>query len=152
MVDGLDASDEVALLAPVRWADRPGLAGYQRAARHLDHALRNTRVLARQGLVALRRDEPLSPGVPAGVRGAASAARLLQRDLAAGVLPADARAAAVAAAHGLAVAVDEGTGPFATVVAAQARSIAVDLLLATGLSREEVLEVVDSGAAPGRAR
>jgi len=50
----LSAGLDIARTAPRRFAARADVARYDRSLRHLDHAVRNTRVLARHSLRALR--------------------------------------------------------------------------------------------------
>ncbi len=103
----------------------------------VDYALRNTRVLARRALAALRDGEEVPEILPDVLRRYADAVDLLRTELAVGGEPHQARAAVRDAAR-LATTHHLGSGGFSMrVVLAQVRSIAVDLLQATGLSRSE---------------
>lgn len=151
--DALQTGRETAVLSPLRWHTRGRLARYQEAGVHIDHALRNTRVLLRRTLAALRDGEPMPGELTAHLHGLAGAARLLGEELAAGAPPEGARRAA------LAVAAHEDTAPasggFSTgVVTAQLRSITVDLLVATGLDRDTAMASLPAarGTAEERAR
>ncbi|MEU4806772.1 FUSC family protein [Actinosynnema sp. NPDC023587] len=133
----LRAGGEIATIAPIRWRRRNELARYRATAAPVDYALRNTRVLARRALAALRDGERMPEVLPEVLRRYSDALDLLRVELARGDEPVQARATvrdAVAAAttHQLG-----GDGFSTRVVLAQVRSVAVDLLQATGLTRAE---------------
>jgi uncharacterized membrane protein YgaE (UPF0421/DUF939 family) len=71
--DGLDATRESVRLAPWYWGQRALLAAYALAGFHLDHALRNLRVLARQAAATLRRGEPVPPALVGALEALAEA-------------------------------------------------------------------------------
>jgi uncharacterized membrane protein YgaE (UPF0421/DUF939 family) len=142
--EALEGSSEVALIAPARWRARGQLTGYVDAAEPVDHVARDLRVMARQVVSMLRRKEPVPPTLPQSLRALAGAVRLLRIDLAHGDEPVESRANAVVAAELATDALDE-TGSFAgQVVVAQTRSLAIDVLRATGLSREKALGLLPS--------
>lgn len=129
----LSAAQEIAAISPIRRRSRPAVRRYAAARVPLDHALGNARVLARRTYAALYAGEPFPQCLPDGLRRMAHAVRLLQAQLEGSRDPDEARHAILtAAARANAVPPDE-TGFSAHVVAAQLRSIAVDLLMATGL-------------------
>ncbi|GAA2815403.1 FUSC family protein [Saccharopolyspora taberi] len=135
----LEAGREIARIAPIRWRRRGELERYESAATPIDRALRNTRVLARRALAALRDSEPVPRRLPGLLEELAGAVVLLRDELASGVDPQQARDAARAVAKGSTVEL-LGEGDFSMqVVVMQVRSIAVDLLQATGLSRTEAI-------------
>lgn len=70
---GLDATRESVRLAPWYWGQRTLLTSYALAGFHLDNALRNLRVLARQAEVALDRGEAVPAQIPAALEGLGSA-------------------------------------------------------------------------------
>ncbi|ONI82310.1 hypothetical protein ALI22I_40025 [Saccharothrix sp. ALI-22-I] len=136
----LKTGGEIATIAPVRWRSRHDLGRYETAAAPLDYALRNTRVLARRALAALRDGERMPDVLPDVLRQYAEAVEVLRTELGRGDEPKKARAVirdAVASAttHELG-----GEGFSTKVVLAQVRSVAVDLLQATGLTRAEAVE------------
>ncbi|WP_214408458.1 FUSC family protein [Sphaerisporangium fuscum] len=139
---------EIALISPLRWRSRSGLARYQAAGTPIDHALRNIRVLLRRTLSALRDGEPMPPGLSDRLHSLAETARLLRDELAAGAEPVQARRAALAVADGVRTSEIHGGGFSAGVVAAQLRSITVDLLVATGTDRDTATAALPP-AAPG---
>lgn len=133
--DALRTATEILAISPLHLRRRHLLRSYVVAAEPLDQALRNSRVLLRRTRSALVDDEPVPPGLPAGLRELAAAAGLLAANL--GGPHAAVRKSLAAAAS----TVDNDTlahGGFSTqVVAAQLRSVAVDLLQATGLRHDE---------------
>ncbi|MDH2428045.1 FUSC family protein [Sphaerisporangium sp. TRM90804] len=130
------AGREIAVLSPLRWNARARLRRYQAAATPVDHALRNTRVLLRRTLAAMRDREPMRHDLPARLRGLADTARLLRDELGAGAEPVRARQAAFAVAEEIRGVLDPDDGFSTHVITAQLRSIAVDLLVATGTDRQ----------------
>lgn len=140
----LESSSEVARVAPVRWRTRGRLVGYLDAAEPIDHIARNLRVLARHMISMLRRREPVPDPLPDALRTLAGAVRLLRLDLESGATPAEARASAVAAAEMATEALDQTGGFAGQVVVAQVRSMAFDLLRATGVDRERAHTLMPS--------
>src|SRR5436305_5212381 len=89
--DALAAAREAATLAPVFWRSRGPLAQYIDAAVHIDHALRNGRVLVRRTVALLRDGEEVPAPLVDALRQLADAVVLLRDDLAAGNEPVRAR-------------------------------------------------------------
>jgi uncharacterized membrane protein YgaE (UPF0421/DUF939 family) len=140
--EALRAGQEIARFAPIRWRRRGELDRYENAATPIDRALRNTRVLARRALAALRDDEPVPRPLPGLLEELAGAVVLLRDELASGAEPLQTRAAARAVARKSTVEL-LGEGDFSMqVVVLQVRSIAVDLLQASGLSRTEAISAL----------
>ncbi len=140
----LEGASEIARIAPVRWHKRGQLAAYLDAAIPVDHLSRNLRVLVRHIQTALQRDEPVPSILPQALAELAGAIRALRADLDRGDEPRQSRKAAVAAAELATEALDQTGGFAGQVVVAQTRSIAVDVLLATGLSRDDVTSLMPS--------
>lgn len=139
MRSALQAGGEIARYAPIRWHRRGELERYDVAATPVDRALRNTRVLARRALAALRDEEPVPRPLPALLEELAGAVALLRDELASGNDPLQAREAARSVARKSTVEL-LGEGDYSMqVVVLQVRSIVVDLLQATGLGRAEAL-------------
>lgn len=134
--DALSNAQEIAAISPLRRRQRAMIARYAAAAEPIDLALRNSRVLLRRTRSALADDEAFPPSLVAALTGLAGAVAALAE-----VLGEDGLAKVRAAVQEAAAAVDvdelDHTGFSAQVVTAQLRSIAVDLLQATGLSHEE---------------
>ncbi|WP_199440437.1 FUSC family protein [Umezawaea beigongshangensis] len=137
----LKTGGEIATIAPIRWRRRGELDRYEAVATPVDYALRNTRVLARRAVAALRAGEREPDALPDVLRSYADAVETLQAELSRGEEPRLTRTAiseaAQATTHRLA-----GDGFSTRVVLAQVRSIAVDLLQATGLTRAEAADVL----------
>lgn len=144
LTEALEGSAEVSRIAPVRWHKRGHLVGYLDAAEPVDHLARNLRVLARHVITLLRRKEPVPEILPPALRTLAGGIRLLQRDLSHAAEPTEARASAVAAADLATEALDQTGGFAGQVVVAQARSMAVDLLRASGLDRDDAARLLPS--------
>jgi uncharacterized membrane protein YgaE (UPF0421/DUF939 family) len=140
--DALRTAREILAISPLHRRQRTLLRAYTDAADPLDHALRNCRVLLRRTRSALADGEVVPEAVPAGLRRLARAATPLADRLGHDVEDVR-RALAEAAAS-----VDGGdlteAGFSAQVVAAQLRSVAVDLLQSTGLRHDEARSVLPS--------
>ncbi|GGM47186.1 hypothetical protein GCM10012275_17820 [Longimycelium tulufanense] len=146
----LETGSEIATIAPIRWRRRGELERYQAAAVPLDYAMRNTRVLVRRTLAALRDGEPVPAGLPGVLRTLAEAAESLRDELAAGKEPVQARRVALQAAKAATGELAAGTGFSMRVVVAQLRSIVVDLLQATGVSRDDAVSALPALNRPGK--
>ncbi|MEU5696029.1 FUSC family protein [Actinosynnema sp. NPDC020468] len=133
----LQAGGEIATIAPIRWRSRDDLSRYAAAAAPVDYALRNTRVLARRALAALRDGEEVPEVLPDVLRRYADAVDVLRVELARGVEPTAARTAVSDAAKATTTRLLGGEGLSTKVVLAQIRSVAVDLLQATGMTRSD---------------
>ncbi|MGH3682706.1 MAG: FUSC family protein [Natronosporangium sp.] len=132
--EALAAGRESATLAPIRWRSRGPLTQYVEGAEHIGHAVRNARVLARRTVRLLADGEPVPDGLPAAVRLLGEAAGWLRRELAAAVEPEACRGRALSAVGEATQAYRDGVGFSGGVVVAQVRSVAIDLLRATGTS------------------
>jgi uncharacterized membrane protein YgaE (UPF0421/DUF939 family) len=140
--DALNTATETASLAPVRWRARAPLAQYADGITHIDRAIRNGRVLARRVLAAVADDEPVSDELITSLRTLAQAVRTLRKELADGVEPKRTREQALAAVGEAADAYRSGLGFSGDVVVAQVRSIATDLLRATGMDDQTSLRAM----------
>jgi hypothetical protein len=167
----LRGGQEVTRVAPLHRRRRRVLRRYQELAERADYAMRNARVLARRTYTALCDDEPAAPELAdlieelAGAVGALTEQldregdRTLARESILDVVRHQAalyetamrraargeRAAADPAVVAPGVAVQPGAwppGPSEQVIVAQLRSIALDLLQATGMTRAEALSAM----------
>ncbi|GIH10264.1 hypothetical protein Rhe02_83310 [Rhizocola hellebori] len=148
--DSLNAGREISMVAPLRWGKRGALAQYLESYNHVARALRNTRVLVRRGLSMVSDDEHTPPSLIVAVGALAESVTHLKRELAEGTEPVRAREAALEAVRACAEAYHKGLGFSGSVVAAQIRSTASDLISATGLTPEEAHRAVRSVRLPGR--
>jgi uncharacterized membrane protein YgaE (UPF0421/DUF939 family) len=140
--DALTAASETASLAPVRWRSRAPLAVYADAITHIDRAIRNGRVLVRRAVLALADKEDIDDELIASLRTMAQAVRALRSELADSVEPTTTRELALAAVGEAGDAYRAGLGFSADVVVAQLRSIAHDLLRASGLDESTSIRAV----------
>jgi len=135
----LQTAEEIATMAPIRWHCRPQLARYVTLMTPADYAFGNTRGLIRRAVAALRDGEALPDALPEAIARLADAVDLLSTELAQGKDPAAARSGMRSVA---AAACSEliGDGRLsASGVLGQLRSTTVDLLQATGMTRDEAL-------------
>lgn len=142
------SAGEVAAVSPMHRPRRRTLRRYRELAERADYAHRNARVLARRALAALDDGERLPPELADAISDLASAVGALIRELGRdgdrrharpAVLAALARASVLVADPARVADPASLSGP---VLVAQVRSIAVDLLQATGLNRAEALRVL----------
>jgi uncharacterized membrane protein YgaE (UPF0421/DUF939 family) len=148
----LQTGSEIAKIAPIRWRSKDELSRYQAAAGPVDYAVRNTRVLARRTMAALKADELIPDGVPDVLTAYADAVDCLKGELEKGKTPKETREAVRDAARSLTARRLGGDGFSSKVVLAQIRSVAVDLLQATGLSRAEAMEALPPLSPPDGAK
>ncbi len=145
---GLAATRESIRLAPWYWDQRPVLDSYADAGFHLDNALRNLRVLARQATLALDRSEPVPQGIPAALDELAEAVDQLGPALATEGDPKPVRRlllVAVAHTHGVTAAESSAParpGLFNAPMIAQIRLSASDLLQATGMPADAAAGII----------
>lgn len=140
--DAVHAGHETAVLAPARWRARAPLAQYAESAEYLTRGLRNSRVLARRVVSILTDQEPVPPSLPPAICHLGEAVRTLRYELDAGTDPARTRRRALDAARCAAEAYESGVGFNGSVVVAQIRATASDLVRASGTPPEEVERLV----------
>jgi uncharacterized membrane protein YgaE (UPF0421/DUF939 family) len=143
MTTAVDTSQEVARVAPMRWRARERFGVYAEAAPQLDYAVRNGRVLARRSTVLLRGEQPCPPELIEAVSALAVAVRLVGEEL---EEPGEWRESRrqIVNAYALARGAQQPDSPTIVVVlVAQIRSMAYDLLRATGLNRVDALALLD---------
>ncbi|MDX8049184.1 FUSC family protein [Lentzea sp. BCCO 10_0798] len=148
----LQTGREITRIAPIRWRSKDELKRYQTAAGPVDYAIRNTRVLARRSMAALKADERIPDGVPDVLKDYADAVDCLKGELEKNKEPKLTREAVRDAARVLTARRLGGDGFSSKVVLAQIRSVAVDLLQATGLSRSEAMEALPPLSPPADAK
>jgi uncharacterized membrane protein YgaE (UPF0421/DUF939 family) len=146
--ESLTIGREAAMLSPVRWRTRSVLAGYLDAAVHVERATRNVRVLARRGASVLTDGEPLPSQLPCALDALAGAVSTLREELAQGREPSAARERTLAAVRAAGAAYAAGVGFSGSVMVAQVRSAAVDLLRATGLAESRADRLVAAAEGP----
>lgn len=140
--EALAAARESSTLAPIRWRVRGPLAQYLDAAEQVGYALRNTRVLVRRAIRVIVDDEPMPAGLPLAVTQLAESVTWLRRELADGVEPEACRGRALTAVQAAATAYAAGVEFSGSVVVAQVRSTAIDLVGASGVPHAEAQRLV----------
>jgi uncharacterized membrane protein YgaE (UPF0421/DUF939 family) len=133
---------ETATIAPLRWRARGALAQYVEAADYLDRILSNARVLVRRGVTLINDEEPVPEQLPRSVSTIAEATREASRALARGAIPHETRDLAVRSVREAAGAYAAGLEFSGTVIVAQLRAIATDLLGIAGLPYTEANNLV----------
>ncbi|GAA3777030.1 aromatic acid exporter family protein [Plantactinospora mayteni] len=142
LAEALHGGRETTLLSPARWHRRGALSQYFEGAEFINHAVQNSGTLVRRAVTALEDGEPRPASLSASVAALAEAVRMLRRDLGTGTLPKAARECALRAVSAAGRAYDDGVGFSGSVVVAQVRTTASDLLRATGIERTEANRLV----------
>jgi uncharacterized membrane protein YgaE (UPF0421/DUF939 family) len=146
------ARETFVLRGPAR-RTRERLPVYAEAAQQMDYAVRNTRVLARRALSAIRRGRKAPPELADAVDLLADAVGALDRQLEEPGSEAITRRLALEAAVKATSVLERDPGLSMNVIIGQIRSTAIDLLRGSGLSGEEARTALDAaveraGAAP----
>jgi uncharacterized membrane protein YgaE (UPF0421/DUF939 family) len=151
--DAVDAAHEAARLAPPRRRHRATVLPMRDLVRQLDHAVRNTRVLARATRRLLREGGPVPEGLSSAVARLAEATRAIERQLHSPVPIGSmlARTEALQATVQATEALPNRQDMAIAVVVGQVRSTAADLLQATGLDLAAAQQAIDN-AETGRHR
>ncbi|MBX7265000.1 FUSC family protein [Micromonospora sp. Llam7] len=140
--EAIEGAKETALLSPARWHRRSELTHYAEAADPIDRAMRNSGTLIRRAVTLVEDSEPIPEPMPDAVAHLAESVRLLQREFAQGEEPEQARERSLRAVSEAGRAYGEGVGFSGSVVVAQVRTTASDLLVASGISQEEANRLV----------
>lgn len=139
----LRAGQEVTAVAPLFRRRRRVLSRYTELAERADYAMRNARVLARRAYAALRDDEPAAPELADVLGELAAAVGVLTGQLGRDGDRTRARAPVLdVVRHSVVLADGWAPGPSEVVIAAQLGSIALDLLQATGMGRDDALRAM----------
>jgi uncharacterized membrane protein YgaE (UPF0421/DUF939 family) len=148
--EAIDAASETAALAPARWRTRGALNQYVDGAEYVARALRNSRVLVRRAIALILDGEALPEALPEAVRSLGEAVGWLRRELGDGVEPVAARERALRAAGEAGEAYAAGVDFSGSVVVAQIRSAAIDLVRASGVAPAEAQRLVRRAVTPRR--
>jgi uncharacterized membrane protein YgaE (UPF0421/DUF939 family) len=142
LTEALEGGRETATLSPVRWRRRGALTQYVESAEFINHAVHNSGTLVRRSVTVLEDQEPIPPSLPLAVSQLSDAVRQLLQELGTGVEPEGARERALRAVNEAGRAYAEGVGFSGSVVVAQVRTTASDLLRAAGIEKDEANRMV----------
>jgi uncharacterized membrane protein YgaE (UPF0421/DUF939 family) len=136
----LRGGQEVTTVSPLYRRRRRVLRRFGELAERADYAMRNTRVLGRRVYIALENDEPVAPELADLLGELSAAVRALTDQLGREGDRERAREPVLDVVRHMAARSDGWAGgPSEQVIVAQLRSIALDLLQATGLTRADAL-------------
>lgn len=156
MQAGIAAAKEIAAVAPLGWRSRSVLGQCVESYPHVERALRNTRVLTRRSHSMITDNEQVPFSLVEAVDALADAVSWLRHELGSEAEPVASRAAILRAVKRSAEAYHDGWLGFSGgVVVAQIRSIATDLLSASGVEHDEIRRTIRQAAkfsrkAPGK--
>ncbi len=136
---------EIARMSPMRWRQRDHVQTYVATVRDLDNAVRDVRVLARRLAAMLRFGERPPTGLDLAMDQMARAIEIFADDLSEHHDFEEAREALVEAARLASTALTDRITLNSATIAAQIRSLAADLLYASGFTRDEVDDRLDFG-------
>lgn len=140
---------EVATVAPLFRRSRGVLGRYAELAERADYAMRNARVLIRRTYQALCDDEPPVPELADAIEELSLAVGAVTAELGRDGDRERAREPVLdVVRHAAALSDGWSPGPSEVVIGAQLRSIVLDLLQATGMSRAGALEAMRSRPGP----
>ncbi|BCJ59964.1 FUSC family protein [Micromonospora endophytica] len=142
LTEAIEGAKETALLSPARWHRRSELTHYADAADPIDRAMRNSGTLIRRAVTLIEDAEPVPEPMPTAIGHLAESVRTLKHEFAQGEEPEDSRETALRAVREAGRAYAEGVGFSGSVVVAQVRTTASDLLVASGISQEEANRLV----------
>jgi uncharacterized membrane protein YgaE (UPF0421/DUF939 family) len=140
--EAVEAAGETARISPAKRSQIGALDRHVEAARHVDYAYRNVRVLARGVIRAIALHDATPPAVSEALRELATAARNLAAFLEDPAKGDRGREAALRAAALANAALEDTANMSVSHVVAQIRSTATDFLRAYGLEREQATEEV----------
>lgn len=134
---------EIARMSPMRWTQRGHVNLYVGTIGHIDNAVRDARVLARRSSAMLRHHEAPPPGMAEAVGSLGAAVGIFADDLAVQADFERAQQALIDAARTAVRSLPASLTLNTAAVSAQVRSLAADLLLASGMTRDDLDERLD---------
>ncbi|WP_308495274.1 FUSC family protein [Micromonospora purpureochromogenes] len=140
--EAIEGAKETSTLSPARWHRRSELTHYAEAADPIDRAMRNSGTLIRRAVTMIEDEEPVPEPLPDAVAHLAEVVRLLRHEFAVGEEPEKARERSLRAVSEAGRAYAAGVGFSGSVVVAQVRTTASDLLVASGIDQEEANRLV----------
>lgn len=142
--EAVEIGRETTTLAPSRRRSRSRLVPYARAITQIDHAVRNTRVLARRSASAIEQGDRVPPSAIESIERLAVAIPDLASYLADPSSSDPLELGAIEAAAQATAALEVTGNLSANMIVGQVRSVATDLLGAAGFDAAEAREVVRS--------
>lgn len=152
--EALQAAHEVVTYSPLRRGRRSDLARYEEGAEHMDRAFRDSRGLVRRLASLVQDNEQVPEALPGAVERFGTAARLVHQEFETGRESRRSRAETLRVVVEAREATGQGLGFHGTAAAAQLRTMAYDLLRATGLDRPDTRRLIRrtaTGEAPRRS-
>lgn len=140
--EAIEGAKEATTLSPARWHRRSALAHYVEAAEPIDRAMRNSGTLIRRSITLIEDEEPIPDAMPSAVCDLAESVRRLRLEFSTEAEPHGSREQALRAVSEAGRAYAEGVGFSGSVVVAQIRTAASDLLKASGLEQGEANRLV----------
>lgn len=140
--EAIEGAKETVTISPVRWHRRGELTHYAEAADPIDRAMRNSGTLIRRSVTLIEDEEPVPGPMPDAIAHLAESVRLLRHEFAAGQEPQRARERSLRAISEASRGYAEGVGFSGSVVIAQIRTAASDLMVASGIDQEEANRLV----------
>ncbi|MGK5445466.1 FUSC family protein [Micromonospora sp. URMC 105] len=140
--EAIEGAKETSNLSPARWHRRSELTHYAEAADPIDRSMRNSGTLIRRAVTMIEDEEPVPEPLPDAVAHLAESVRLLRHEFAVGEEPEKARERSLRAVSEAGRAYGEGVGFSGSVVVAQVRTTASDLLVASGIDQQEANRLV----------
>ncbi|MFG1950514.1 aromatic acid exporter family protein [Micromonospora sp. NPDC048830] len=140
--EAIEGAKETSTLSPARWHRRNELTHYAQAADPIDRAMRNSGTLIRRSVTLIEDEEAVPGPMPDAVGHLAESVRLLRHEFSVGAEPQRARERSLRAVSEAGRAYGEGVGFSGSVVIAQVRTTASDLMVASGVSQEEANRLV----------
>ncbi|WP_260428463.1 FUSC family protein, partial [Micromonospora globispora] len=146
MQEALAGAEEVTTIAPARWRRRTDVKHYRRGFQHIDRVSAQCRALARWAATTLQYDEPVPEELTAAVNRLAEAIQMLRREARTGGPFDQTRNAVLDGARLAGQAYHRGLKPFSDAMVIQLRTMASDLLRATGCEPETANRMVREAA------
>ncbi|MBL6279570.1 FUSC family protein [Micromonospora fiedleri] len=140
--DAVSGAGEAVAISPARWHRRKEFEHYERGTRYLALAIRGGQEMLRRAATAIRDDEPMPPGLAAAVHYFGDALALLQVEAESGRPTDRSEQLILKAVDRAAEAYAEGVGFSGSVVVAQIRTVATDLLRSLGCDEQEASGVI----------
>jgi uncharacterized membrane protein YgaE (UPF0421/DUF939 family) len=147
--EAIEGAKEATTLSPARWHRRSALAHYVEAKEPIDRAMRNSGTLIRRSITLIEDEEPIPDAMPSAISDLGESVRRLRHEFSTETEPHGAREQALTAVREAGRAYAEGVSFSGSVVVAQVRTAASDLLKASGLDQGEANRLVRHAFAEG---